>query len=84
MDEWVEVRPGVWERPVRVGAQQAVARVEREEPHGTTWAMRVVWNGAVQVHIGGYPSPAHARYDLGEGVVRALNGGASVEGSAAP
>jgi hypothetical protein len=71
MSEWLEVRPGVWEMPVSVGGQDAVARVERERAPGETWSIRVSCRGEVLARVGGYPSAAHARYDVAEVVISA-------------
>ena len=57
---------------MNVGSREAVARVEREGEHATTWAIRILWDGTAYVYVGGYPSPAHARFDLGTSVAKAL------------
>jgi hypothetical protein len=75
MGEWVEVCPDVWEIPVKVGSRDAIARVARDDPQGATWSIRVLWDGTVQARLGGYASSAHARYDLGELVVRSIGPG---------
>jgi hypothetical protein len=72
MEEWIELGSKVWERHVQIGGHDALARVEREQPSGTTWAMRILWSGRVHACIVGYSTPAHARHDIGLGVVKAL------------
>ena len=73
MSEWFRVLPQIWETKVDVCERPATVRVEAEVGHDrTTWAMRVQLDGAACVRIGGYPSAAHARQSLAEGLLQAI------------
>ena len=66
---WKNNGNDIWEMPVDVAGQKAVARVR---PEGQGWSLRVFWNGTAHVFIGGYPSAAHAKHAVAHGVLRAM------------
>jgi hypothetical protein len=69
---WTEVRPSIWERAVEVGSYAAIARVERQNEYGSTWVLRVFWDGTSHVTIGDYATAAHARQALADGILKAM------------